>query len=222
MGCLCVCASAAGGTPPREGVVFSDTFADLRHWDTAYHEGDKLFGKKRLSARTANGSLVLGTSACGATLRKTVPSDFIIDTQLKVSTIKPSPKTPEPHCPGANIFVRKTEQGGVWRSCVVRLWFRKAPTTGVVLIRGHACDLARGKYIKDVKLFEKRWRLDLDTWYDIRVAVEGNQITVWVDGEEIGTATDKGNLHPKGGIALSGYSWPSYAFFRNFSVLRPQ
>ena len=204
----CYCAESGSD------VIYEDDFSHRRNWDI---KGDK---RARLSARTENNCFILGTSSTGATLMKQLPRDIIVDTQLKVSTVKSSAADPNPRVPGACIFLRKTECARIWRSYVVRLWFRDAPETGVILIRTYVVDLAAGKRLAEEELFERRWVLNVDTWYDVRVAIVGNQITVWIDGEEIGTVTDRDELYPEGQIALSGFSWPSYAFFRNLRILR--
>ena len=208
----------------REHVIFRDPFENAADWDFDDRQADGTGSKKRprLSVRVEHNCLILGTSAAGATLVRRVPRDLTVETKVKVSTIKGSPHDPDPRVPGANIFLRKTETGGMWHAYVVRLWFRDKPNTGVILIRKHAFNLGEGKYVKDQPLFEKRWTLKLDIWYDVRASVVDNQITVWIDGEEIGTATDEADLCPVGSVALSGYSWPSYAFFKDFRVLKPE
>jgi len=208
----------------REHVIFRDPFENAANWDSGARQADETRSKKRprLSVRVEHNCLILGTSALGATLVRRVPCDLTVETRVKVSTIKGSPKDPDPRVPGASIFLRKTEMGGMWHAYVVRLWFRDKPNTGVVLIRKHAFNLAEGKYVKDQPFLEKRWTLKLDTWYDVRASVVENQLTVWIDGEEIGTATDEADLCPVGSVALSGYSWPSYAFFKDFRLLKPE
>ena len=204
--------------------VYATDFGNTYDWSWGYREGDHEYGKgrPRCHARLKDNCLILGTSNTGATLLRPVPRDFVLETRLKVSHVKAKPDMPDARNPGANLYVRKTEQDNVWRAYAVRLWFRKQRAGGLLLIRKCQFNVGANKAVEETSLVEKRWPLHMDTWYDVRIRVQGNQIAVWIDGEEIATATDKGNSFPQGGVALSGNSWPSYAFFRGLRIRKAE
>ena len=212
------------GTAEAGEVVCTDSFGDSRRWSVDPAPGDTGSGeaRTRCSRKVDDGCLILGTSNTGATFLNPVPHDLVLETHVKVAAVKSGPNDPDPRNPGAHLFLRKRENGDLWSCYAIRLWFRQAPTIGHVLIRKYEFDLRKGRAVLEETLLERRWLLEMDTWYVVRAAAVGNQITVWIDGEEIGTATDDDGSYAEGDVALSGCSWPSYAFFREFRILEPE
>lgn len=204
---LCSC-GALGGAPGDDRVLFSDNFTDPATYITQW---ERMYANEYSAIK--DGVMLCRTGGSGVFCRKAIPSDFIVQVNAKCEWRGESPKE-KWGMPGFNILLRgnKDEKGPSFYNIFFCYWQRGG---GEILIK----KIAPGASSKKWEAMQK-WDAEMGRSYDIRVAMEGKTITVWVDGIEKVSVEMKGDPLPAGKVGLGARVSRKTAYFDEFRIMK--